>query len=121
MAKRILMVDDEQILHRIVNRLLGKEYEMVSAFNGVEGLQKAQVDNPDLILLDVNMPEKDGRQVIQELRGNPATRKIPVIMLTANGQVMDKLAGFELGVDDYITKPFSCDELMSRIKKILAK
>ncbi len=121
MPKKILLVDDEQVVHATVQRVLNPRYEVLAAFNGIEALENALQGKPDLILLDINMPEKDGRQAIQDLRQRPETKKIPVIMLTGLGQVMDKLAGFELGADDYITKPFDIDVLRARVEKILAK
>lgn len=118
--KRILIVDDEAVIHRLLVRgLEGRGYDLVEAYNGEEALKLAAEATPDLVILDVNMPQMDGRQVMKELRARPATETTPVIMLTGLGEMMDKMAGFELGVDSYVTKPFQMAELIARIEKHL--
>ncbi len=121
MPKKILLVDDDKILHKIVTRILSPRYEIVEAFDGVEALEKFLKEKPDLVLLDIMMPKKDGRETIQELKKEPGCATVPVILLTVNGEVMDKLAGFELGADDYITKPFTATVLLERVEKLLKK
>jgi DNA-binding response OmpR family regulator len=107
--------DDEDILELIRLRLDRCGYELVVARNGHEALAVAGRRHPDLALLDVNMPGMDGYAVVQELRRDPATNDIPVILLTARAQTTDVSHGFALGVDDYITKPFSPQELEGRV------
>ena len=120
--KKILIADDEEIVRNTIERSLkGQPFELIYATDGIEALEKANQENPDLILLDIQMPHKDGRQVIQDLRHNPETKTIPVIMLTGLGETMDKIAGFELGADDYITKPFDAKVLLRRIQAIFRR
>lgn len=118
-APRILVVDDEQaVLDLLVYNLRKAHYEVLTAVNGSQALQLAQREKPDLILLDLMLPEVDGLDVCRELR---LSSKIPIIMLTARGDEVDRVVGFELGADDYICKPFSVRELMARIKAILRR
>lgn len=120
--KKILVADDDEIVRKTVQRSLkDKPFELVFAVNGEEAVEKAGLEKPDLILLDIQMPRKDGREAIQDIRHNPETKSIPVIMLTGLGQTMDKLAGFELGANDYITKPFDTDVLVKRIQTAIQK
>ena len=107
--------DDEDILELIRLRLDRCGYELVVAHTGAEALAIASRRHPDLALLDVNMPGMDGYAVIAELRSDPATSDIPVILLTARAQTADVSHGFALGADDYITKPFSPQELEGRV------
>ena len=119
MTKKILIADDEEVVQKTISRGLAKQpFTFVFASDGLEAIEKAQQETPDLILLDINMPHKDGREVIQDLRKNNLTKNIPVIMLTGLGEMMDKIAGFELGADDYITKPFDLTILLKRIQTI---
>lgn len=114
----LLVVDDEERIRRLLNMYLTREgYEIEEAVDGAEALEKALVNNYDCILLDLMMPEKDGLEVLQELR----EKKImtPVIMLTAKGEESDRIIGFESGADDYIVKPFSPREVVLRVKAIL--
>ena len=107
--------DDEDILELIRLRLDRCGYELVVAHTGAEALAIASRRHPDLALLDVNMPGMDGYAIIAELRGDPATSDIPVILPTARAQTADVSHGFALGADDYITKPFSPQELEGRV------
>ena len=113
---RILVVDDEE---RIVNFLRAKlkasGYEVLTASNGIEGLEQAQAQEPDLIVLDLLMPQMDGLEMLKELRGFAA---IPVIILTAKGADTDRIKGLQLGADDYLPKPFNPDELVARIEAV---
>ncbi|MTI70315.1 MAG: response regulator transcription factor [Firmicutes bacterium] len=112
--KKILVVDDEKPIADILKYNLEKEgYEIVTAFDGEEAVTKAYDSNPDLMLLDVMLPKKDGFQVLREIRQSLQT---PVLMLTAKEEEVDKVLGLELGADDYITKPFSMRELVARVK-----
>ncbi len=118
--RKILIVDDDLSIHRLLLRgLEGQPYDVTEAFNGIEALQKIAENKPELLILDVNMPEMDGRDVMKDLRSRPETQKIPVIMLTGLGEMMDKMVGFELGVDSYVTKPFEMKELLARVREHL--
>lgn len=119
MPRKILAVDDEKHIVRLVQVNLERAgYEVVTANDGKEALQKVQDENPDLVVLDVMMPYMDGFEVLQNLRRNPATREIPVIMLTAKAQDADVFKGWQSGVDCYLTKPFNPMELLSFVKRI---
>lgn len=119
MAKKILAVDDEKHIVRLVQVNLERAgYEVVTANDGKEALEKVQQENPDLVVLDVMMPYMDGFEVLQNLRRNPSTRDIPVIMLTAKAQDADVFKGWQSGVDCYLTKPFNPMELLSFVKRI---
>ncbi|HLD69600.1 MAG TPA: response regulator transcription factor [Candidatus Omnitrophota bacterium] len=116
---RILVVDDDETVQILVQRTLGSSsVHVLSALNGIDAVRMAQEENPDLIILDVCMPLMDGKEVIKELRRNRQTQMIPVMMLTGNGMLVDKIVGFELGADDYVTKPFSPKVLLARIKAV---
>lgn len=117
--KKILIIDDEKTIVEILTFNLQKEgYEIIDAFDGEMGYQKAMSDNPDLILLDVMLPKMDGLTVCKKIR---ETSNVPIIMLTAKEDVVDKIIGLEIGADDYITKPYSTRELIARIKANLRK
>jgi len=117
--KKILAVDDEKHIVRLVQVNLERAgYTVVTANDGKEALEKVQTENPDLVVLDVMMPYMDGFEVLQNLRRNPATRDIPVIMLTAKAQDADVFKGWQSGVDCYLTKPFNPMELLSFVKRI---
>lgn len=115
MKKKILIIEDEiDLIKGLKMNLSDEGYEVDWAVNGVEGLRKAIEEKPDLILLDIMIPEMDGLEVCRKLRQKNST--IPVIMLTAKGGEIDKVVGLEIGADDYMTKPFSIRELLARIK-----
>lgn len=115
MQGRILVVDDEQPIADILKFNLEKEgYEVICAFDGITALELALSQKPDLILLDLMLPGKDGMDVCRDLRA--AHMHIPIIMLTAKDGEIDKVLGLELGADDYVTKPFSTRELLARVK-----
>jgi DNA-binding response OmpR family regulator len=115
--RKILVVDDEPGIVEIVEaNLLGDGFEVVSASNGKEGLEMVQSEQPELIVLDVMMPEMDGWQVLKALETDPDTAGIPVIMLTAKAADEDYIYGLEEGAVEYITKPFYPQELVNRIK-----
>jgi two-component system, OmpR family, response regulator VicR len=117
--KKILVVDDEKPIVEILQYNLEKEgYQVVTAFDGEEALEIVKQENPDLVLLDIMLPKKDGFSVCRELRSE---RNIPIIMLTAKELETDKVLGLELGADDYVTKPFSSREIIARIKAILRR
>ena len=119
MPKKILAVDDERSIVRLVQVNLQRAgYEVVTAFDGKEALEKVASEEPDLVVLDVMMPYMDGFEVLQTLRKNPGTRDLPVIMLTAKAQDADVFRGWQSGVDCYLTKPFNPMELISFVKRI---
>jgi two-component system alkaline phosphatase synthesis response regulator PhoP len=121
MARRILIVDDEQdILDLLKYNLEVEGYETMLASDGLQALERAK-NNPDLIILDVMLPGKDGWEVMRQLRQNPGTQRIPVIFLTAKGSEIDEVVGLELGADDYISKPISMRKLLARVKMVLRK
>lgn len=122
MSERILIIDDDLDTLKLVGLMLEREgYEIIVASNGVQGLSKAASDQPDLILLDVMMPDLDGYEVARRLKDNPQLAAIPIIMFTAKSMIDDKVKGFEVGVDDYLTKPTHPAELSAHIKALLAR
>ena len=119
---RILVVDDEPEAVELVEfNLKQAGYSVNTAMDGAEALRKARNQVPDLIVLDVMLPEMDGFEICKTLRLDPATSKVPIVMLTAKAAEIDRVLGLELGADDYVTKPFSPRELLLRVKKILAR
>ncbi len=122
MAKKILIVDDEQdIIELLTFNLEAEGYSVSSARNGDDALLQAVSGKPDLIILDIMLPGKDGREIIQEIRKNPATANMAVIFLTAKDSELDEVLGLELGADDYIIKPIRIQTLLARIKAVLRK
>ena len=119
---RILIVDDDQDIARILRfRLQKKGFECVLAANGQEALDKIDTHHPDLVLLDVMMPKMDGFTACREIRKRNAWCRVPVIMLTAKGDIADKVSGIGEGADDYIVKPFEFEELLARVQMILRR
>ena len=117
--KKILVVDDEKPISDIVKFSLSKEgFEVVTAFDGEEGLAVFAAENPDLVILDLMLPKIEGLEVCREIR---KTSNIPIIMVTAKDSEIDKVLGLELGADDYVTKPFSNRELIARVKANLRR
>jgi len=123
MAKgRILVVDDEIYIVHILDFSLGMEgYEVITALDGEQALEKARAEKPDLIVLDIMMPKLDGYETCKILKAEAETKDIPVILLSAKGRNVDQKIGFEVGADDYITKPFSPRKLVERINAILGQ
>ena len=122
MAEKILVVDDDIDSLKLIGLMLQRQgYEVVAANAGGQAISKAVAERPDLIILDVMMPDLDGYEVCKRLRSDPGTQTIPIIMFTAKTLVDDKVAGFEAGADDYLTKPTHPAELASRVKAILAR
>ena len=119
MPRKILAVDDEKFIVRLVQVTLERQgYQVITASDGKEALEKVDSEKPDLVVLDVMMPYMDGFEVLQTLRRDPATRDIPVIMLTAKAQDADVFRGWQSGVDCYLTKPFNPLELVSFVNRI---
>jgi two-component system KDP operon response regulator KdpE len=117
-ARVLLIDDDETLLGLLVDHMRTAGYHPLAANSGLEGLRLAAETAPDLVVLDVMMPAMDGWEVCQRLRENSS---VPIIMLTAKGEEFDKLRGFQLGVDDYVTKPFSFAELVARVGAVLSR
>src|SRR6185503_16074215 len=119
MPKKILAVDDERHIVRLVEVNLQRAgYQVVTAYDGREALEKVKAEHPDLIVLDVMMPYMDGFEVVKNLKQDPHTAEIPVIMLTAKAQDADVFRGWQSGVDCYLTKPFNPMELLTFVKRI---
>jgi CheY-like chemotaxis protein/MinD-like ATPase involved in chromosome partitioning or flagellar assembly len=122
MALKILLVDDDLDTLRLVGAMLQRHgFSIVASNNGPQALVLAEKEKPNLILLDIMMPEMDGYEVTRRLKANPQTASIPIIMFSAKGQVDDKVLGFEVGADDYLTKPTQPRELLAHIKAVLAR
>lgn len=120
--KRILLVDDEKdLVETLTFRLESAGYEVIAAYDGMQGLEKARKELPDLILLDVMMPVMDGYQVCRFLKFDDVFRNIPIIILTARGQEGDKKTGMGVGADAYVTKPFDSVTLLEKIKELLER
>ena len=122
-VKRILCVEDEPEMIDLIRLILNRRgFEVTGAAGGVEGLSKIREIHPDLVLLDLMMPDMDGWEVYQQIKADEALRNIPVIVVTAKAQSIDKVLGLHIAkVDDYIAKPFSPQELLSSVEKVLAK
>jgi len=119
-AAKILVVEDEpNMVNGLRDNFEFEGYQVITAMDGAEGLQRALNESPDLVVLDVMMPKMSGLEVCKQLRAKRPS--IPIIMLTARGQEVDKVVGLELGADDYVTKPFSIRELLARVKAVLRR
>ena len=122
MAHTVLVIEDEiHILELLRYNLEAAGYKVITSENGKEGLDKAFEGKPDLVILDLMLPDVDGLEICKILKKNDETKNIPIIMLTAKSEEFDKVLGLELGADDYITKPFSVRELLARIKAVLRR
>ncbi|MFC1404260.1 MULTISPECIES: response regulator transcription factor [unclassified Streptacidiphilus] len=119
---RILVVDDDPTVAEVVTRYLHHAgYSVERAADGVAALAQATAGRPDLVVLDLMLPEMDGLEVCRRLRADPGARGVPIVMLTAKGDEQDRISGLELGADDYVTKPFSPRELVLRIQSVLRR
>ena len=121
MTNRILVIEDEVDLVQVLKYQLAKEgFEVTTAYNGTDGLRMVSTQpGPDVILLDLMLPDMSGKDICRTIKNNPDSAHIPVIMVTARGEEIDRVIGFELGADDYVVKPFSTRELILRIRAIL--
>ena len=120
--QRILIVEDEKDLVRLLDFALKQAgFDTVAAYEGADALARIRERPPDLVVLDLMLPDIPGTEICRQLKSNSKTSAIPVIMLTARGEEVDRVVGFELGADDYITKPFSVREVVLRIKAILRR
>ena len=119
---KILVVDDEIYIVHILDFSLGMEgYEVITALDGEQALEKVKTEKPDLIVLDIMMPKLDGYEVCKSIKSSADTQHIPVILLSAKGRNVDQKLGFDVGADDYITKPFSPRKLVERINQLLGQ
>lgn len=119
---KILIVDDDNAINELIKiNLELSGYKVIQALDGIKGFALAKQELPNVIVLDVMMPEVDGYTVAQRIRQNPSTKNIPILMLTALSQINDKVKGFDIGVDDYLTKPFEMEELKVRIRALLKR
>ena len=122
MSRSILIVEDEKEIRDLLALYLRKEgFTLSFAVNGEEGLSRARSEKPALILLDILLPERDGLEVLREIRADREIARTPVIMLTAKGDETDRVVGLELGADDYVSKPFSPREVVARVKAIFRR
>lgn len=122
MNQRVLVIEDEINIQELIKYNLEKNgYKVTAADNGIDGLNEALANVPDLILLDLMLPGLDGLEVCKRLRMEKQTKKVPILMLTAKSEELDKVLGLELGADDYITKPFSIKELIARIRAAMRR
>jgi two-component system phosphate regulon response regulator PhoB len=119
MRDRVLIVEDEKDVREMLRlNLKAGGFDVLEAHNGAEGLAIAKAELPSVVILDLMMPEMSGMEVCRALRRNPATSRIPILMLTAKSAEVDKVAGLEVGADDYVTKPFSPRELLLRVRAV---
>ncbi|MFA7658984.1 MAG: response regulator transcription factor [Candidatus Gastranaerophilaceae bacterium] len=119
---KILVIDDEKSINELIKinlELAG--YNVIQALDGTKGFALAKQELPNAVILDVMMPEVDGYTVAQRIRQNPSTKNVPILMLTALSQLSDKVKGFDIGVDDYLVKPFEMEELKARLRAILKR
>src|SRR4030043_1895956 len=122
MAEKILIVDDDLDTLRLVGLMLQHQgYRIIAPSRVIQAIALSQGDKPDMVLLDIMMPDMDGYEVARKMRSDPATSSIPIIMFTAKTQVDDKVEGFEAGADDYLTKPTQPRELFAHVKAVLAR
>ena len=121
--KKVLYIEDEQEMIDLVSLILDRKgYEVSGALSGREGLESIHLDPPDLVLLDLMMPDMDGWDVYQQMKADPAIHDIPVIVITAKAQNIDKVLGLHIAkVDDYIVKPFSPQELLDSVDRVMEK
>lgn len=120
--QKILVIEDERALVEVLTYNLTNEgFEVISATDGQDGLRRAQRDLPDLVILDLMLPVIDGLQVCRQLRSDPRTQDLRILMLTARSEEIDEIVGFNMGADDYVTKPFKIKPLIHRIKALLRR
>lgn len=120
-AKILIVEDDDEIIMLLSNRLTASGYSVLTAYDGIDGLNKAREEIPDLIILDISLPKMNGYELCRLLKFDEKYKKIPILILTAKGQQTDKEIGREVNADDYVTKPFDAGVLMEKIKALLKK
>lgn len=119
---KILVIEDDKNIQKLLDINLGQEgFEVIKVFDGLQGLTRAEESRPDIIILDINLPKMKGTEVCKRLKQNSLTGRIPVIMLTVKKDEIDRVLGFEMGAEDYVTKPFSVRELMLRVNAVLRR
>jgi len=122
MNKKILVIEDDPSALRFIEYTLEQEgYQVLAATNGLAGIRKAKNEEPDLIVLDIMLPGIDGFEICHRLRAEPQTAQLPILMLSAKAQEIDKATGLKVGADDYITKPADPSEIVSRVETLLAR
>ena len=121
MAKVVIVEDEATLVKNLANKLQDEGYEVATAVDGEEGLDKIRSEQPDLVILDIMLPRLDGLSICRLVRHDPALAHIPIIMLTARGTEVDKIIGLENGADDYIVKPFSLGELLARVRAVMRR
>ena len=122
MDNKILVIDDDEAINQLIKvNLEFSNYKVFSATDGIKGFALCKQELPDLVILDVMMPEVDGYTVAKYIRENSSTKDIPILMLTALGMLDDKIKGFDIGVDDYLVKPFEIEELKVRVRALLKR
>ena len=122
MATRVLIVEDEEALATLLEYNLGQEkFDVTLAADGEEGILKIEENPPDVVILDWMLPKISGIEICRRIRSRPETRNIPIIMLTARSEEADRIRGLETGADDYLTKPFSTNELIARVRAVLRR
>ena len=120
--KKILIVEDDPSFSRAISHIIEKEgYDVITASNGMAGLRMAKGESPDLLILDVMLPGLDGFEICHQLRQDPQTEKLPIIMLSAKGQEIDKTTGLKVGANEYLTKPIDRALLLEKITSLLGK
>ena len=120
--KKVLIIEDDPSFSRAISHIVEKEgYNVTNASNGMTGLRMVKEDKPDLLILDVMLPGIDGFEICSQLRNEPQTAKLPIIMLSAKGQETDKTTGLKVGADEYLTKPVDRAVLLERVTALLAK
>jgi DNA-binding response OmpR family regulator len=119
---KVLVVDDEEYIQHILNFSFGAEgYEVITAADGEEAVRLARSEKPDIIVLDIMMPKMDGYEACKQIKADPQTQDIPVILLTAKGREVDRKLGTEAGADDYVVKPFSPGRLIERVEGFMKR
>ena len=119
---KALVIDDEEYIQHILNFSFGAEgYDVLTASDGEEGINKAKNEKPDIIVMDIMMPKMDGYEACKRIKADPETKDIPVILLTAKGREADRKLGADAGADDYVVKPFSPGRLIERVEGMIKK
>ena len=120
--KKVLIADDETFVHELLTAVLSSnEFDIKHAYDGQETLERVDNEQPDLVVLDIIMPIKDGRDICRDLKKNPRTKDIKILMLSGKDEQLDRIVGFESGADGYIAKPFSPSHVARRIKRMFEK
>ena len=122
MAQKILIVEDEHgVVHLLKSRLEPEGFQVIAAYNGQEGLRAVTEGRPDLVILDLTLPDLDGFEFCRRIRGQAETARLPILVLSGRAEEVDKVVMLELGADDYVTKPFNAKELVARVKTLLRR